>query len=148
MKLVIEAGEIAIKLNFGFTVKYNKSGTNPQGKVTAILRGADGHHYQIKSTAIDSLSVTPINTTKKTSGTGVFTAKCVMTDLTTGLSVPGTYTLKLYVEDNGEPGGPKWAEDRLYLVIFNSLGGIWFSSNWSGTATVLQMIMNGNLQVH
>ena len=37
------------KLNFGFSVKYNKSGTNPQGKLNAILRAADGDdHYQIK----------------------------------------------------------------------------------------------------
>ncbi len=143
-----QPGEKDSKLNFGFTVKYNKSGTNPQGKVTAILRAADGKQYQIKSTAIDSLSVTPINTTKKTSGTGVFTAKCNITDLATGLSVPGQYTIKLYVEDNGEPGGPKWNEDQLYVVVFNSAGGIWFSSNWNGAQTVLQPIMNGNLQVH
>ena len=141
-------GELNSKLNFGFNVKYNKSGTNPQGKLNAILRAADGHHYQIKSTAIDSLSVQPINLTKKTTGTGVFTAKASITDLTTGLAVPGQYTLKLYAEDNGEPGGPKWNEDKLYLVVFNSAGGLWFSSNWSGSATVTQPIMNGNLQVH
>ena len=141
-------GALNSKLNFGFTVKYNKGGTNPQGRVTAILRAADGKKYQIKSTAIDSLSVTPVNLTKKTTGTGVFTAKANITDLATGLSVPGSYTMKLYVEDNGEPGGSKWNEDQLYLVIFNSAGGIFFSSNWSGSATVIQPIMNGNLQVH
>jgi hypothetical protein len=142
-------GEMHSKMNFGFTVKYNKSGTNPQGKVTAILRAADGHHYQIKSTAIDSLSVQPVNLTKKTTGFGVFTAKCVITDLTAGgVPVPGQYTLKLYAQDNGEPGGPKWAEDQLYLVVFNSAGGIWFSSNWTNNQTTLQPIMNGNLQVH
>ena len=27
-----------------------------------------------------------------------------------------------------------WNEDQLYLVIFNSAGGIFFSSNWSGSA--------------
>jgi len=141
-------GEYGSKLNFGFTVKYNKSGSNPQGKITTILRAADGKHYQIKSTSITSLVVKPVNLTKKTTGTGLFTAKCVLKDLSTGLDVPGQYTMKLYMEDNGEPGGAKWGDDQLYLVIFNSAGGIWFSSNWTGTTTALQNIQNGNLQVH
>jgi len=141
-------GALNSKLNFGFTVKYNKGGTNPQGKVTAILRAANGKKYQIKSTAIDSLSVNPVNLTNKTTGTGVFTAKANIIDLSTGLTISGTYTMKLYVQDNGEPGGPKWNEDQLYLVIFNSAGGIWFTSKWNGTQTVVQPITNGNLQVH
>jgi hypothetical protein len=86
-------GEMNSKMNFGFTIKYNKSGTNPQGKVPVILRAAYGHHYQIKSTAIDSLSVTPVNLINKTTGTGIFTAKCNITDLSNGHSISGQYTL-------------------------------------------------------
>jgi hypothetical protein len=40
------------------------------------------------------------------------------------------------------------AEDKLYLVVFNQAGGIWFSSIWNGTSTVVQQIIGGNLQVH
>ena len=41
------------KMNFGFNVKYNKSGTNPQGHVNIIYRSG-GHVYQIKTTATDT----------------------------------------------------------------------------------------------
>ena len=41
------------KMNFGFNVKYNKNGTNPQGHVNIIYRSG-GHVYQIKTTATDT----------------------------------------------------------------------------------------------
>jgi hypothetical protein len=45
------------KMNFGFVMKWNKSGKNLQGNVNVIYRGPDGYNYQIKSNAINSLVV-------------------------------------------------------------------------------------------
>ena len=45
------------KMNFGFNVKYNSKGTNPQGHVNIIYRNA-GRVYQIKSNAMDSFGTT------------------------------------------------------------------------------------------
>ena len=51
------AGAAGAKTNFGLNVKFNKQGTNLQGNVNIIVRGSDGHVYQIKSNAIDSLNI-------------------------------------------------------------------------------------------
>ena len=38
------------KMNFGFNVKYNSNGTNPQGHINIVYRSG-GRVYQIKTTA-------------------------------------------------------------------------------------------------
>ena len=47
-------GKAGTKNNFGFTVKYNKSGTNLQGNISALVRNE--RSLQIEGTAITSLS--------------------------------------------------------------------------------------------
>jgi hypothetical protein len=42
-------GQTGLKTNFGFNVKYNKSGTNLQGNINTIIRD-NGRVYQIKTT--------------------------------------------------------------------------------------------------
>src|SRR5207245_7381816 len=42
--------------NFGFNVKYTKSGTNLQGNINTIVRSG-GHVYQIKGNSMSSLAV-------------------------------------------------------------------------------------------
>jgi hypothetical protein len=50
------------KANFGFNVKYNKKGTNLKGRVNIVIRNGD-RVYQIKSNAINQLSVDSTNAT-------------------------------------------------------------------------------------
>jgi hypothetical protein len=49
-------GDPGLKTNFGFNVKYNKSGTNLQGNVNIIDRSG-GRVYQFKSNSLTSLNV-------------------------------------------------------------------------------------------
>src|SRR5439155_20676697 len=82
------AGEVGLRTNFGFNVKFNKSGNNVQGNVNIIVRSydlPDGtrdtklHVYQIKSTAVSSLliSVDPTGVRHAT-----FVAKANVQDVT------------------------------------------------------------------
>jgi hypothetical protein len=138
------AGDDGTKANFGFNVKYNKSGKNLTGKVTILVRRleADGivHVYQIKSNAITSLSV------DANAGTAVFNGKANIQDVTDPLnpiSIAGNATLQIGMDDYGEPG----TDDTIGITVWKGNGGLWFASKWDGTQTVQQALNGGNLVV-
>jgi hypothetical protein len=58
--------------------------------------------------------------------------------------VDGNAVLQMWMTDNGEPG----TGDTLGIQVLNKNGGVWYSSNWSGTNTVEQNLAGGNLSVH
>ncbi len=151
------AGNPGSKNNFGFNVKYNKSGKNLQGNMNIIFRRtepADGnklHVYQIKANAMDTLGVDPANGC--TTGTptkpcfAAFTSKANLKDITNPLapiSIGGNSQLQVTITDKGEPG----RLDTIGITYFSDAGGIRFSSSWTGTATGEQPIGGGNLVVH
>jgi hypothetical protein len=129
--------------NFGFNVKFNKSGTNLQGRFNTIVRH-NGHDYQIKSTAMTSLGI--FGTTQNQAQ---FDAKANLTDITNPncpISLFGNLTLHVTMTDNGDPGN--WTTpDTIGITLWNGTT-LLFSSNWSGTKTVEQAIAGGNLVVH
>jgi hypothetical protein len=131
-------GDAGSRNNFGFNVKFNKSGTNLVGRINIIVRSG-GRVYQIKGNAISSLGV--INNQAN------FTGKANIQDITDPLnviSVDGNAVLQMWMTDNGEPG----TGDTLGIQVLNKNGGMWYSSSWSGTNTVEQNLAGGNLSVH
>ncbi|MCX6545777.1 MAG: MBG domain-containing protein, partial [Acidobacteria bacterium] len=143
----VYAGTAGTRTNFGFNAKA-KTPKVLQGHVNIIVRSrqADGRWkiYQIKSNAIDSLSITP--GTVKGTGTGQFLSKATISDITNPLaptSLGGNYQLQVTVFDNGEPG----TSDTLAVALWDG-SVLLFSSNWSGTPpkTVPQILAGGNLQ--
>lgn len=139
-----KAGDDGAKTHFGFNVRNNKKGSNFQGNVNFILVSG-GRTYQIKSTAITSLVV------KKGAGsdpsTAAFGGKGVIVDITNRTSpvtVDGNAQIQITMTDAGEPG----TSDRLALTLWDKRGLLWFSSNWTGTRTIEQILGGGNLQVH
>jgi hypothetical protein len=125
--------------NFGFNVKYNKAGTNLQGKVNIIVRNG-GRTYQIKSNAITSLTANSAN------GTATFNGKAGIQDITDPLNpiaVDGNARLQLTLTDKGEPG----TSDTIGITLWNKSGGLWFASAWDGAKTVEQTLSGGNLVV-
>lgn len=143
----LEAGDKGTKNNFGFNVKYNSSGTNLQGNINTIVRRteADGtlHVYQIKGNSMTSLATQP----NSVGGTAVFNGKASIqdiTDLNNSISVDGNASLQVNMSDNGEPG----TNDTIGVTVWNKTGGLWFSSNWTGTKTVQQSLGGGDLVVH
>jgi hypothetical protein len=139
--------------NFGFNVKY-KNPKNLQGHVNIIFR-KDGKTYQVKSTAIDSLGIalkTPdglVCTDPPSStclGVADFRSKANLTDVTNPLapiSLGGNLTLQVTMTDKGEPG----SSDTIGVTLWDGSKLI-FSSEWSGTKTVEQVLGGGNLVVH
>jgi len=135
------AGDVNTRSNFGFSVKYNKSGTNLQGRFTSIFR-RNGRVYRVKGNAISSLAVQ----LTATGGKATFTGKASLSDVTdpvNPISVDGNATLQATITDNGEPGNA----DTIGLTIWNKNGGLYFSSKWTATSTAEQAISGGNLVV-
>ena len=149
----IKAGDVGSKNNFGFNVKYNRSGTSLQGNINTIVRRIENgvlRVYQIKGNAMSSLSVNPTagcpNATATNPCTAVFTGKANIQDITNPLapvSVDGNGSLKVTMTDKGEPG----VADSIGITLLNRDGGVWFTSNWNGTNTVEQLLKGGNLVV-
>ncbi|NII23440.1 T9SS type A sorting domain-containing protein, partial [Pseudoflavitalea sp. X16] len=142
----LKAGDAGTKNNFGFNIKYNKSGTNLQGHINTIVRRMEAgimRVYQIKGNSMTSLTVNATATPR----TAVFNGKANITDITNPSSpapVSGNSTLQVSMTDAGEPG----TNDKIGIVVYNNTGGVWFSSNWDGTKTVQQTLGGGNLIVH
>jgi hypothetical protein len=70
-----------------------------------------------------------------------------MTDITNPLmpvSLGGNLTLQVTMTDRGEPG----VNDQIGITVYNNAGGIFYSSNWSGTRTAETILKGGNLVVN
>ncbi len=141
----VYAGDDGLRTNYGFNIKTNRRGTNVQGHVNIIVR-QDGKIYQIKTNATNSLVAIP-------PGPGddpnilkaEFSSKANLKDITdpnNPISLGGNLQLLATVTDAGEPG-------TLDMVGFTLWDGstLLFSSNWTGTNTIEQLIDGGNIQV-
>jgi VCBS repeat-containing protein len=150
----IKGGDVGSRNNFGFNVKYNKSGTSLQGNINTIVRRTENgvlRVYQIKGNVMTSLSVNPstgcATATATKPCTAVFTGKANIQDITNPLapvSVDGNGSLKVTMTDRGEPG----TTDAIGITLLNKDGGVWFSSSWDGVKTIEQVLKGGNLVVH
>jgi hypothetical protein len=162
------AGDAGRKTNFGFNVKYNKSGTNLQGNINIIVRKG-AKVYQFKSNSLASLGVkyckadatgaiiagscvagAPTGTcTTNASLTCPITAtsqgKANMNDVTlpTAVSMDGNLTLQMQLTDRGEPG----SFDTMAITVSDG-SNMLFSSKWDGTQTVEKTLDGGNLVAH
>jgi len=140
------AADTGTKTNFGFNVKWNKKGTNLQGKMNVIIRRmeSDGivHLYQIKTNATKTLGVNVTGACDLAE----FSSKASMTDITDPLNpigLGGNMDLFVTMTDCGEPG----TSDMIGLTLY-SQNTLYFSSNWPVNSTEEQLLAGGNIVVH
>ncbi|MGV3530314.1 MAG: T9SS type A sorting domain-containing protein, partial [Flavisolibacter sp.] len=144
------------KVNFGFNVKFNKTGKNLQGSMNILFRRTelDGrvHTYQIKPNSMVSLGV---NASSPTYQTAEYVAKVTVKDITGNVSngdadLGGNKMLYVKMVDQGEPGNL----DMISFVLVNGTddpnvyGNIIWSSNWVSSRTQTMYLGGGNLVVH
>jgi len=146
-------GTAGLKTNFGFNVKYNKSGKNLQGNLNFIIRSG-GRVYQIKANAMDSLGISllgggsgcPNGGTAAAPCQAVFTSKANLADITDPLinaTSQGNLYLIANMTDRGEPG----KTDTFAITLYDG-NTLLFSSNWDGAKTIEQPLGGGNTVVH
>ena len=140
---------------FSFNVKYNNSGTNPQGGADITVRSynkpngmidKDGsgnpvlHVYKIKSSAIAALGVTPGNPAEAS-----FSSKANIVDITDPLapiSVDGGATLQITMTDYSTT-----TPDTIGITVQNKAGGLWYSSLWVVNKTRERSLVSGTISV-
>jgi hypothetical protein len=100
------------KTNFGYTMKYNKKGTNVKGSLLLIRHTAEGN-YRVKSNALYGLALGESG--DPAFGWASFSGKT--TYLEPGWSEPvGNYVFLVYVEDHGVPGA---GVDRFWIEVLD-----------------------------
>jgi trimeric autotransporter adhesin len=139
-------GKSGLNTDFQADITYTKSGTNPKGKANLLVRSyykPDGmldtelHTYIIATTAISSLNVgTP-------AATATFSAKANLYEQMQDLSlvqIEGGSTFEMVIYQNQ-------CDQKVAVTLYRKAGGIWYSSNWNGTATIHQSLNGGEAAV-
>jgi hypothetical protein len=137
------------KNNFGFNIKWNKSMKNLQGNLNTIIRGQDGHSYQVKSSQAASLAVTKVGTRYRAD---MIFSPVNFQDLTTGTwsDGGGKSSATVTIMDNGEPGA---GVDQIFISVKDKYNNLWYSSNVATTTVfgkecTISLLNQGNLQIH
>jgi hypothetical protein len=135
-------GKTSAKSNFGYTMQYNKSGSNLKGQANFIIRAYNDSLYQIKSNAINSMVVV--------GNRANFSTKANLTNITNPLSpisLGGNMSLTVEMTDSTAGG----QGDSVSITLQDPSGGLLYSSNWSGTKSILQSLRKpsggGNVKV-
>jgi hypothetical protein len=133
------------KMNFGFTMKWNKSGSNVQGQANIIFRrqvGSVWRTYQVKSNAINTLGTG----TTSVGNQADFNTKANLTDVTDPLNpvtVSGALDLTVKALESTVTGAPH----KIAVTLRESGGTLLFSSNWASGRTELQALNGGKISV-
>jgi hypothetical protein len=131
------------KLNFGFTVQYDKR-DQPKGSFVAIFKSTDDFVYKIKSTswAKGGLSFTDDDE-------AFFTAICVVQkiDKATGEVVEswGNYKIMVDITDGDIEFPQNGSADQIAIAVLDHDFAIWMQ--W-GTSTKQVSLVKGNITIH
>jgi N-acetylneuraminic acid mutarotase len=130
-------GDDGSKTDIGFSVEYTKDGKNLHGHLDVQVHSG-GRVFRIKGTTITSLTTI--------GGTATFNSDAMIQDVThphQSHLIDGNASVQVRMTDSGTPR----TADSIAITVFNTDGGVWFSSNWDGRKTVEQVLSGGNIQV-
>jgi uncharacterized repeat protein (TIGR02543 family) len=128
------------KTNFGYTMKYNKKGTNIQGSLLMIAHLENEDIYRIKSNALYGLAL------NQETGIATFSGKCTYTYPVPG-SDPvtlGNQEFMIYVKDNNEPGS---GIDQLWFTLLGQSFTLDANGNKQADTAEIREISGGNIVV-
>ena len=139
----VNAGDAGSTVNVALNAKFKKGAMLPDGHINITMRRteSDGVHvFQLKSASLSAL------VRDLASGRGTVVGKASIQDVTdpsAPIPLASDATLRVTVDDNGEPGV---FVDAIAITVLKD-GALWFSSHWSGTSSLDQTISGGNFQV-
>ena len=108
------------RTSFGFTMEYNKSGSNVKGSMLLIRHLGDGSIHQVKSNALYGLSLGVEVEDVGTFGFASFSGKA--TYLEPGvLEAIGNHEFLIYIEDRNEPGS---GVDQFWIEVYDKIDNL------------------------
>jgi hypothetical protein len=134
-------------------MKYNKGGSNPQGKITLELPQADGSIVYIRSNSISSMQMVSNTNPKKMT---IYTKASISRLLTNGttVTIDGGSTLRMDIEDiTVSPDNPL-ADKVGFTVLSSKDSQLFYSNQWvlDSTAnawkTVVQLLKTGCVKIN
>ncbi len=132
------------RMNFGFTMKWNKSGRNIKGQANIIFRrlvNGGWRTYQIKSNAVNTLGTFNVTGGRRAD----FNTKANLTDITNPaapVSLGGNMDLSVQAFESTD----RTLRDQISVTLRNG-GVLVFSSSWNGSASVMQNLSGGVVRV-
>ena len=158
------AGTVNSKMNFGFTMKWNKSGKNLQGNINIVYRKWQLYNgvwqwrvYQMKSNAINSMAVLEVGSNGQpatATNPAVFRKAIIntkanlkdVTDPLNNIDLGGNHNLTLDAWDHITANGG--VSDKISVTLLGATTNeLLFSSSWVSNATAAQTITGGNINV-
>ncbi|HEV8269804.1 MAG TPA: T9SS type A sorting domain-containing protein, partial [Chitinophagaceae bacterium] len=158
------AGTANSKMNFGFTMKWNKSGKSLQGNINIVFRKWQLYNglwqwrvYQVKSNAINSMAVLEVGSNGQPASAtnpavfrkAIINTKANLKDVTDPLNnidLLGNHNLTLDAWDHITANGG--ISDKISVTLLGATTNeLLFSSSWSSNATQAQTITGGNINV-
>jgi hypothetical protein len=134
------------KINFGFTMKWNKSGKSIQGQSNIIFRRWVNNQwriYQVKSNAINTLATATATDGRRAD----FNTKANCSDITNPLNpIPylgGNLDLTVSAFESTVSG----VKDQIVITLRSSTGEILFCNNWIQNKPTLQPLGGGSIKV-
>jgi hypothetical protein len=127
------------RTSFGYTIKYNRKGQNPQGTLLLIRHLPDASSYRIKSNSLTSLAIGDGGNFDWASFTGKATY------LEPGWPQPlGNYEFVAYAEDHGVPG----SGDRFWISLRDRDGKVVAAASLANPAPAnATALLGGNISV-
>ena len=151
-------------MNFGFTMKWNKSGKSLQGNINIVFRKWQLFNglwqwrvYQVKSNAINSMAVVEVGANGSPTSPinpavfrkAVINTKANLKDVTDPLNIIdllGNHNLIMDAYDHITANGG--VSDKITVTLMASTtNDLLFSSSWSSNATQAQTITGGDINV-
>lgn len=158
------AGTLNSKMNFGFAMKWNKSGKNLQGQINIVFRKWQLYNgewqwrvYQAKSNAISSMAVVEVGSNGQPASAtnpavfrkAIINTKANLKDVTDPLNngdLGGNHNLVLEAWDHITANGG--TSDKISVMLMGATTNeLLFSSSWLSNATAAQTITGGNINV-
>jgi hypothetical protein len=148
--------------SFSYDVRYNKKSTNPQGKMTFVVKSwynkngiLDGvskpHTYIIKTNAVNLFIIGP-NNAGLAKNQAIFDAKANISECIDGtlVTVDGNSPIHITMTDNGTEGAivdGKYVFDKIGITYYNNSGGLFYANKWDGKTHIEQDVLEGDVVV-
>jgi len=139
------SGDLSEDVTFSVGMQYNKSGTNPQGKITLAIPQTDGSIVYVKSNSISSMKVTVA-----TDKTATIYTKASIYRVNGGVvtTLDGGATLRMDVFDNV---ASTTLDEVGFTVLSSKTSTLAYSNRWvlesSVWKTRTQLLLSGSIGI-
>jgi hypothetical protein len=155
------AGAAGSRSNFGITMKWNKSGKNLQGNLNIIYRAAGNKIYQVKSNAINSLTIVDVKVNNVVTGSqAIINTKAEFRELRADNVIVLAGNLDLTVVAFESAADKTGKKDAISFRLVNPSAkqgqddntitipaGVLFTNDLQGVNTVSTILSGGKIQV-